>query len=317
VRFFLSAYLAFMLAEAGTHSISGRVTFANNRPFAGAEITATMDGWDPVVDPVLSDDQGRFTIKGLPEGTFILSANRDDVGSFFYGQTPEPGMVSDVTVNDRAPHKDVAFVVSRPATITGTARFLSGAVMPNIQISASRRVLSNGKSVLQPVSNAFTDDLGRFRLPRLTRGRYLVCASMLQAQPVLPVGLTRFGEKSSAALAESCYPERFKPLLKLDPGQSVDVELVLAPIHSVEISGRVLNADGIDNIAVTLSSDQPAVAAHSFAAQADPKTHTFHIENVVAGHYHLIAQAYKNGEQINVQPSAVATHAVQLTLILK
>jgi hypothetical protein len=310
-----------LLAQVGPYSVSGRVFLDDDRPFAGAEISATTNGWDAVNDPALSDAQGRFTITGLPAGAYILSASRDDLGSFFYGQSPQPGIVTSVNLSALLPHQDIAFRVSRPVTIAGVVHTSTGAPMSNAHVWAVRRAWSNGKPSLQITDSSITDDLGRFRIARLSRGRYLVCATLPQAQPVLPVGFARFGDKPNAVFTEACYPESSKALLKLNSGQKLDVDIVFRPAYPAVVSGRILNAEGVESISVQLSLDPASVGRNTLYTQADPSDHSFHIPNVLPGRYRLIAQAHSNGQPDRDLPSATvildladSDRAVDLTL---
>jgi hypothetical protein len=175
--------------------------------------------------------------------------------------------------------------------------------MSNVQVQAVRRAWSNGQPTFQSMGSYMTDDRGHFRIPRLWRGRYLVCASLPQAQPVLPVGIARFGDKSDAVFTEACYPESSKELLKLNPGQNLDVDIVFRPSYPVVVSGRVVNAAATDSISIQLSLDQSPLGRGSFS-MVQPGDQSFRIPNVLPGRYRLTAQAHFNGKPDRDLPSA-------------
>jgi hypothetical protein len=158
-----------------------------------------------------------------------------------------------------------------------------------------RRVWINGKATLQYPIFALPDDLGRFRLPHLTRGRWSVCAILPRAHPALPVGVARFGERPSAFFIKACYPEDSSSFVKLRPGQNLDINLVFRPTYPAVISGRILNTDGFEPVSAVIIPES-GVPMWPALIPEDPDTHSFRIPNVLPGRYRLYAQANENGK---------------------
>jgi hypothetical protein len=198
--------LATLPGQAANYSLTGQLVLDDGQPVQNAEITVTRNGWSEVEDPGLTDAQGRFAFSGLPEGTFIITASRSDLGSFFYGQSPQPLQRTGVNLNAKFPSQDILFRIERFGAITGTARDRTGMPMPNVQVSAIRRSWANGRAAMQATGTSATDDLGHFRIPSLLHGRYRVCASTQQgAESALPVGYAAFGRVWTSAHDLSRY----------------------------------------------------------------------------------------------------------------
>jgi hypothetical protein len=282
------------------------LVLADGQPVANAEIGVTSNGWKEVTDPVLTDAQGHFAFADLPEGTFILTAHRNDLGSFFWGQRARTGQVSGLVLNEKFPHQEIVFRIERFATIAGTVRDATGNPLPQVQVTAARRSWENGKATVQTNANAMTDDLGRFRLPSITRGRYRVCVSSLQGgTPALPVGYAAFGQSSRQVYAETCQPAAgSKDLLEITPGKNVELDLVVSPQTPVEVSGKVTNPPEFQNGITQIDLMEQSTRARNYFAQWAPDTHIFHIANVVPGRYWLTASAAGSEDGVQTRVAA-------------
>ena len=298
-----------LLAQTSTYSVSGRVTFEDGQPIESAEVFASTHGWDAVGDIALTDAKGRFSVTGLPGGIYMMSASRDDIGPIFLRQTARPLTAIGVKLNDTSPHPNIDYHVSRPATITGTARTSSGAPMRQAQVFAERHVWIDGQPTLRDSASSTTDDRGRFRIAQLTRGRWSVCAVAVP-QPVLPIGIARFGDKPKTIYTEACYPEGSKAPVKLSAGQILDVDIVFHPTFPVIVSGRVDNSEGFDFVSVQLTRDSAPAGRVFDSVNPDPATHSFRFARILPGRYHISAQAHTRGKPDRDLPNATTTLSV-------
>ena len=289
--------------QQGSYSFTGQLILDNGLPVANAEVGVTLNGWNDVTDPVLTNAQGRFAFSGLPAGAYILTAHRNDLGSFFWGQTPQPGQVASLNLNEKFPRQDIVFRIARFGTIFGTVRDPAGNPMPNMQVWASRRSWGNGKAAMQNAGNTSTDDLGRFRIPSMGRGRYRICASATQGgEPASPVGYATFGQKSRDVYAETCLPDaRSKATLAISPGQQVEIDVVFAPQIPVVVSGRVTNAPATQGVSVQLQSADQSGALRNLFGQTTNDTHTFEIQNVLPGKYWATTQGFQMDKGVQTQ----------------
>ncbi len=273
-------------AQEHTYAISGQVILDNGVAVPNAEVGVTHHGWDEVTDPVLTDAQGRFSFSGLPAGQFVLTAHRNDLGSFFYGQSPQPGIVIGVELNERHPQADVNFRIDRPAVIEGVVRSYDGNPLSSVQVYGKRRALANGKSVPIVEGVAFADETGHYRLS-VHRGRYRFCASAQAGlDSVVPVGYATFGQQSQEVYGESCQP--VGPIA-VNPGQKIAFDLTLATRSGVEVAGTVTNAPPNSGSMVQLIPREAGGLAINGAV--DGSNQTFQMKNVPPGQYWLTAQA--------------------------
>ena len=119
-----------------------------------------------------TDDEGRFTFKALPAGTYALSASKPGYVTTFHGSTrPGRGPGVPVAVSDDS-RMDVTLRLLRGAVIAGTISDARGNPMPGIAMHALE-ISSGGPAV--PASTV-TDHRGTYRIFGLAPGDYLVAA---------------------------------------------------------------------------------------------------------------------------------------------
>ncbi len=225
--------------QQGSYSFTGQLMLDNGLPVANAEVGVTLNGWNDGTDPVLTNAQGRFAFSGLPAGAYILTAHRNDLGFFFWGQTPQQGRVAR-SISIRSFRARTSCFASR-ASAQSSALF---EIQPEIQcrtwVDAARRSWGNGKAAIQIEGNTATDDLGRVRISSMPRGRYGICASALQGgESAPPVGYATFGQKSRQVYAETCLPDAgSKALLNVIPVHNLEIDLVFALQYRLQSAAR-------------------------------------------------------------------------------
>lgn len=181
------AVLAVVLAAAGLAAqrgtpeprgkIFGRVIDASTgKPIAGAEVavsevppTATVI---PVVQSgvfamtpqgaeygrVLTDTAGRFSIGGIPDGAYEISASKPGWVDSAFGENPGGGARSWTDINSTNRATDVSVVLSRLAAVTGRVIDEQGRPKSGVAISITRHdATANGW-----LSGYATDDRGEF-----------------------------------------------------------------------------------------------------------------------------------------------------------
>jgi protocatechuate 3,4-dioxygenase beta subunit len=156
--------------------------------------------------------------------------------------------------------KDVLFRMTLAAVFTGRVNDEDGEPMALIQVVALRRTTdeemedskdspSRGQE-LRPAGIAQTDDRGQYRIFGLKAGEYYIKA-VDQYEPMFNIALSSEFEMREALgtqYAPVYYPGvtqmgQAEPLT-VSPGEEAHVDLVLRRIKTIQISGRIIGADG-------------------------------------------------------------------------
>ncbi len=283
------------LGQQRSYSFIGQLVLDDGSPVPNAEIEVGTMAWQEAADPVLTDAQGRFAFTGLPQGLYLLTAHRNDLGTFRRGQTPDGSHVDAVNLTEKFPHADIVFRIERYGTITGVVRDPAGNPAPSVQVWAARRSWANGKAAMRMAGSAATDDLGRFRIPSVTRGRYRICVAPSQGMPAPPVGYAVLGQSSRDVYAETCLPDAgSKDLLEMTPGKTVDLNVALSRQTAGQVSGRVANLPAGQNVSVRLQPMEPAAGPRFLFGQTRGETHAFQLANVPPGRYWATAETSRN-----------------------
>jgi hypothetical protein len=148
-----------------------------------ATFRATNDAWVSV----LTDSGGRFTMKGIPPGTYTVRAQKEGyfgIGS--NGTTPTVATTPVRVVNEETASLSISMIPG--ATISGRIRDANGNPQPNVNVDALSLIYQNGFPVLQPVVSKPTDDRGEYRLFWIPLGEYYLSVTPRQSTrtPELP-----------------------------------------------------------------------------------------------------------------------------------
>ncbi len=113
---------------------------------------------------VVTDEAGRFELKGLDPGHYRLKASRLGYVASEYGQrkASDPGAV--LTLRAGQEMKDLLFRLVPAAIIAGRILDDDSEPLPGVTVSALREVYSEGKRSLTTSNTAETNDLGEYRL---------------------------------------------------------------------------------------------------------------------------------------------------------
>jgi hypothetical protein len=172
-------------AQASAGSISGTVMTDGAQPQPVRRAVLILGGGS-LTPPrsVLSDDQGRFTLVGLPEGNYSLAAVKPGFVSATYGEKQPgrgPGVVVSLLAGQR--HDGLVIRLVRGGVITGRVFDDGGRPFPGSPVTLMESRIVNGErrfvtppvgpgAVLEP--RAVTDDRGIYRIYGLPPGEYIV-----------------------------------------------------------------------------------------------------------------------------------------------
>jgi len=177
----------------GTGVIAGQVIDAGtNLPIGGASVTmnprfggARAGGPGPAAagGPIrlITGADGRFVIRDLLKGSYVINANADGYLGGTSGQA-RPGATSEpIDVGDGQRVADVRIRLWKNAVVTGTVVDEAGEPAVVTPVRVYRRVAVAGRVRYTPTVYATTDDRGVYRASGLSPGDYIVAVPQTQA----------------------------------------------------------------------------------------------------------------------------------------
>ena len=138
---------------------------------------------------VMADGQGRFVIRDVPAGHYLILATAPGYIVSNYGQARAAGPSRTIDLEDGDRRVDLVVPLWRHAIISGTVRDEAGEPVVGVTVRVLRRVNNGagGEARYMPGTLATTDDRGRYRLTQLTPGEFLV--TVPQTQVTVPAAV--------------------------------------------------------------------------------------------------------------------------------
>ena len=160
----------------GTGSINGIVRNDIGDPVRRAMVTATSGN---ATTGALTDDQGRFVVRGLAAGRFTLTARKPGFANMSYGATRPNRPGAPVIVTEGQATANLSITLPRGAVLTGTVSDDQGQPLPGISLMAweVRESLGGARTLAFPATGGVattTDDTGAYRIYGLPAGEYTV-----------------------------------------------------------------------------------------------------------------------------------------------
>ncbi|HEX7777941.1 MAG TPA: carboxypeptidase-like regulatory domain-containing protein, partial [Vicinamibacterales bacterium] len=172
----------------GSGSISGVVVTDETPPQPVRRAVVTLTGAE--LRPsrgAISDDEGRFTIRNLPAGRFVLTAMRPSFITSAYG-AKRPGRPGTPVLLTAGQTQNVVVRLWRGAVMAGVLRDDTGEPVEGVPVTAVRVSGSGGGSGVTLTNNGgMTNDRGEYRIFGLEPGTYLVSARPSSAGGTSPM----------------------------------------------------------------------------------------------------------------------------------
>jgi hypothetical protein len=239
-------------------SIEGFVVRAGtNEPISRARITITRTSSpqtpQPVASPnipvVTTDSQGRFTVKDLDPGSYVLNAVRNGFARQQYGERAPGRPGTPLSIGAGQALKDLVFRLVPAATISGRISDPTGEPLAGITVQVLRSTYDGtGRRTFQPVGTAHTDDRGEYRVYWITPGRYYVAAG----SGGWPIDIVLVNGVNSNEYVEPGYVQTFYPgttdsssaaAIELQPGTEIrTIDFTLRQQQVYQIRGRLFDA---------------------------------------------------------------------------
>jgi len=180
--------------------IRGRVVAATNDAALRRVRVAVARG-NERIEPVLTDDEGRFTLRLPSRAPATLTATKAGYASM---TLLVPAGALDTEVNLR---------LARGAAISG--RIVDASGTPTADVPVAVRRVDSGAGGTQRATT--TDDLGEYRLGGLPAGRYLLLTGSMPALTTISVG------SSSTVIVQMSSPSAPMPRALLESDQTIEV----------------------------------------------------------------------------------------------
>ncbi|HEY1660048.1 MAG TPA: carboxypeptidase-like regulatory domain-containing protein [Candidatus Sulfotelmatobacter sp.] len=276
------------------------------QPVRGAEVT--LRGWglsssgswvggvgnrsEPTA--AISDSEGHFAFDNLTPGRYRVTASRNG----YVSRGPRPGAGGSlITLSSGQQSSDTIVRLTPSAVLAGRVTSEGDEPVPNVSVEAMKYNYQNERRQLTEVGTSTTDDRGEYRIWGLPPGKYYIRATHPRGQTARPGGLLYV----PIFYPGVTDPSRTQPV-DLHPGdEATGIDLNFVSMHSVRVSGRVLNANSQPEkgAQVSLVGGSGSFTFTAGQASSDAKG-AFEIRAVPPGSYTLIAEQFGNGENDKV-----------------
>jgi len=167
---------------AGAGSISGvvRLDDGSNGPARFARISV-RSSTTPGERVALTDSEGRYTVVGLPAGTYQVQVTKPAYLSMYYGaRRPVIAQGLPVKVEPGQKVTGIDVKLQRGSVVTGVVIGTDGEPAPGARIQLFQRTMTDGEPRLSSApatGQVMTDDHGMFRLFGIRPGSYAIAAT--------------------------------------------------------------------------------------------------------------------------------------------
>jgi len=293
-------------ADMHTAVIRGRILRADTgRPLSSARVTATRAGSSSEIATSISDESGRFELRGLPAGRYTVQAARTGYVTLSYGQRrlSEAGRSVELGVAQRV--SDIEIALAKGGVIAGTILDEHGEPLVAAPVEVMRHRVVNGvRRLVSAMSSTgeITDDRGQFRIHGLEPGAYYVAAGPAsdpqERRYRVPEALATF-YPGTGAVAEA-------QAIRLDAGQEVGgISFPVRPVRLAAIRGTIHRSDGTPGRSLRGSN---AYGDGLDTIRVDRDGSFVVLQPVPPGRYHLFA--VEDGEVVTASVSVDGADAV-------
>jgi protocatechuate 3,4-dioxygenase beta subunit len=244
-----------------------------------------------------TDAEGRFELKDLPAGRWMLTASKAGFMTLRFGQRRAFEAGSPIDLSEGQMMDRANFALPRGAAVTGHVFDEYGDPVAGARVQVLRYQTVQGRRQLTPGAGDQTDDTGAFRVYGLAPGDYYVSAVLRVGGGGLGLGPVD-DANDTTSYAATYYPgtgnvaEAQRITIGIGEEQS-NINFALQPVRAVRISGTVVDSTGapLSNGIITLINADTTGGFPGFGGNAGRvrPDGSFTIANVTPGSYTLIA----------------------------
>ena len=271
-------------------SVEGTVVnSATGEPIKKARVTPRPMGQDAVPYGTTTDAKGHFLIDEVDAGRYRLSAFRN-------GYTGPRKSDAALTLEKGQKIKELVLKLAPEGVISGRVVDGDGDPMPYVEVACMSAGYENGRRGLIVHNAANTNDLGEFRLPGLTAGKYLLRATFQQQNASGNVQRRPVRTTAEETYVTTYYPHAMNPssatAIEVSPGAQISgINLTGMRAQTLHVKGRVGAATVVHAMPIWLSlepRDDLQSGMPGLSAAVDGHG-DFQVNGVVPGWYVLRA----------------------------
>ena len=272
-----------------------------NLPGASAPGSQAASQAIPQPTSTTTDASGRFLFEPVSPGRYFLLASREGYANNNRAYAGLRGRLLEL-----GPGQHMTGILIRllpNGSIGGHITNEAGKPLSGVSVQAMKSSYQRGRRELHEVAHAPSNDAGDYRIPALVAGKYYIRAKPPASQKAKP-GKDPDKEKDKAYVP-IYYPaasdQSRSIALVLRAGEDLTgIDMNFAPVHTVHIRGRVLNARTSlpsKEAEVTLLSDQGETVFSPGQNFSKGGQANFEFQGVPPGSYVVVAQQPSNPQE--------------------
>jgi hypothetical protein len=298
-RFLLVLVLAFvapLAAQENTGVIEGTVRRADTgEPLVGVIISLEGSLRQSGIDAV-TDSAGRFTLRNVRPGPFVIRASRDGYVAPVQNAAPlrEGGAVRRGQLQPGEPFRNADLTLMLGRVLSGRLSDPDGKPV-NRMVVRALRIPDNGGAPTE-AQKVKTNERGEYRLWGLNAGKYYVTARYETE------GYLSSTETDRSSWQETYYPGALAPrgAQVLDVGEAADIDGLdfrVLDVKGFRISGKVthptLDLSGEKPTIVLIPRDSRTADERNVQEPGNETWEGFDVRNILPGNYTLLASILK------------------------
>ncbi len=162
-------------SASGTAAIRGRVVdAATGHGLSRVEMRAGPNAGQSDGRVVLTDGDGRYEIKGLPAGTYVIIANKPNYVRTSWGEARSEGPGKRIPLADGQRLENIDVKLQRSGAVRGRILDEFGEPVTDVTVSALQYRYQQGSRALAPVGHSgSSNDIGEYKIYGLSAGSVL------------------------------------------------------------------------------------------------------------------------------------------------
>jgi len=152
---------------------------ATGQPLKKTWVTArVLDKRGRSGSTTVTDAEGRFLLRDLDAGRYVLAAQRNGYVNQTYGQKNAGEQGTTISLNQGQKLTDISFRLVQGGVIAGSIVDEDSEPLSRVQVQALQSSYVQGRRRMTPAGNAISDDRGEYRIFGIRHGQVYVRATL-------------------------------------------------------------------------------------------------------------------------------------------